>query len=85
MVILTTGRRGNTARFSARAGAARPRSGRARTSQRSGGARSESRRVFLRSSTQHVKRSSSVGDWLAGGAMLLGMATWGVLVSLLGA
>ncbi len=42
------------------------------------------RRVFLGRSTQHLSRCSSAADWLAAAAMLAGIVSWGVLLSLLG-
>ena len=41
------------------------------------------RRFFLPATAQHVKRPSPVADWLGAAAMLAGMASWGVLLSLL--
>ena len=44
-----------------------------------------SRRFFSPRTTQQVKSQRFVADWLAGLAMLLAMASWGLLASLLGA
>jgi hypothetical protein len=43
------------------------------------------RRFFLRATAQHVRRPSPAADWLGAAAMLLGVASWGLLLSLLGA
>jgi len=45
---------------------------------------SGTRHFFLRATAQHVKRPSPAGDWLGAAAMLLGVTSWGVLLSLLG-
>lgn len=42
------------------------------------------RRFFLRATAQHVRRPSPAADSLGAAAMLLGVASWGVLLSLLG-
>lgn len=42
------------------------------------------RRVFLRRSTRHLKRRSRAADWLGAAAMLAGVVSWAVLLSLLG-
>jgi hypothetical protein len=43
------------------------------------------RHFFLRATAQHVRRPAPAADWLGAAAMLLGVASWGVLLSLLGA
>ena len=42
------------------------------------------RPLFLALSAQHVKRTR-LADWLGAAAMLLGVASWGVLAAMLGA
>lgn len=44
---------------------------------------SAARPLFLALSARHMKRPGLV-DWLGAAAMLLGMASWGVLAALLG-
>lgn len=41
------------------------------------------RPLFFALSAQHMKRSRR-GDWLGAAAMLLGVASWGVLAAMLG-
>ncbi len=68
------------------------------TRRRSGRARARSRtcvgsqvqrrgpvrdRIFLAGSAQHVESATRFADWLAAVAMLLAVASWGVLASLL--
>ena len=44
----------------------------------------ESGRVFFSGPTPQHMRRSRINDWLAGAAMFLAVASWGVLISLLG-
>ncbi len=63
-------------------GSSARRSGRARTGR---AARYPvSRASFLPRTTRQMKRTSLTLDWLGGAAMLLAVASWGVLASLLG-
>ena len=44
----------------------------------------ESGRIFFSASSPQHMRRSKLADWLAGAATLLAVASWGVLISLLG-
>jgi hypothetical protein len=82
MIITTRTIRGHrTSRAGCRAGASVERCHRPRSRERitvQGG------RVFFSGRiSQHMKTSCLV-DWLAAGAMVLAVAAWGILVSLLG-
>jgi len=82
MVMVTRSTRGRRAACAGcRAGRRRERSRRQRSRKP---VRLEGGRVFFSGRIpQHMERSRAV-DWLAGVAMLLAAASWGVLVSLLG-
>jgi len=82
MVMVTRSTRGRQAACAGcRAGRRRERSRRQRSRKP---VRLEGGRVFFSGRIpQHMERSRAV-DWLAGVAMLLAAASWGVLVSLLG-
>ncbi len=75
MLIALNGTRCHTRRVAAR----RPR----RKALRLYRARS-TRCFFLRANAQHVRRPSLAADWLGAVVMLLGVASWGVMLSLLG-
>jgi len=82
MVMVTRSTHGRRAACAGcRAGRRRERSSRQRSRK---SVRLEGGRVFFSGRIpQHMERSRAV-DWLAGVAMLLAAASWGVLVSLLG-
>jgi hypothetical protein len=40
--------------------------------------------IFLSRGTQHLRRRLRVAGWLGAGAMLAGVGSWGLLLSLLG-